>query len=76
MSERIEIDCQGMKCHQPIAEIAKAARTYPPATVLVVKAKDDEFESDVRAWAGTAKATIIRIDKKGLETVIELQLPG
>ena len=59
MSERIELNCMGMKSPKPIMEIAKAARTYPPGTVLVIRADDPEFEENVRAWASTAKATII-----------------
>ena len=77
MSQRIELNCIGMKSPQPIMEIAKAARTQPPGTVLVVRADDSNFEENVRAWAGTAKATIIRFDhKENNGILVELQLPG
>jgi len=58
-------------------EIAKAARTYPPGTLLVIRADDEKFEENVRAWASTAKATIIRFDHQEKDCIlVELQLPG
>lgn len=76
MSERIEIDCRGVRASRPVVEIAKAARTYPPATILSIRSDDLTIEEDVRAWASTAKATIMRIEKKEAEILIDLQLPG
>lgn len=76
MAKRIRIDCYGMKSPEPVIKIAQAARTYPPATVLAIQSDDMKLERDVREWAGTVKATILRIEKGESNLLIELQLPG
>lgn len=76
MPERKEIDCRGMKSPGPVFLIAKAARMYPPATILVIKADDMRVEKDIRGWASTAKATIMRVEKRDAFFIAELKLPG
>lgn len=76
MPAQIEIQCQGMKSPAPVIQIAQAARRYPPRTVLMVKSDDFELEADVRAWVSTAKASILRVERRDKEIWIKLQLPG
>ena len=74
MTQRMEIDCLGMKCPRPIIEIAKAARKVPPGSTLEIRADDLAFESDVKAWAENADAAILALEKNGREVRVELRL--
>jgi cysteine desulfurase len=74
MTQRLEIDCLGMKCPRPIIEIAKAARRVPPGSTLEIRADDLAFESDVKAWAENADAAILGLEKNGKEVWVELRL--
>jgi tRNA 2-thiouridine synthesizing protein A len=74
MTQTLEINCLGMKCPRPIIEIAKAARKLPPGSVLQIRADDLAFESDVKAWAENAEASILRLEKNGQAVLAELQL--
>jgi TusA-related sulfurtransferase len=74
MTETIKLNCRGMKCPRPIIEIAKAARKLPPGSVLKIHADDLAFESDVRAWAENAEATIVSLEKNQDNVSVQLQL--
>jgi TusA-related sulfurtransferase len=74
MTHTTEINCLGMKCPRPIIEIAKAARKLPPGSILQIRADDLAFESDVRAWAENAEASILRLEKDENKVLAELQL--
>jgi TusA-related sulfurtransferase len=74
MTEKMELNCLGMKCPRPIIEIAKAARRSPPGSILHVFADDLAFESDVKAWAEQANATILAFEKEGAGMRVELKL--
>lgn len=74
MMQTMEINCLGMKCPRPIIEIAKAARKLPPGSILQIRADDLAFESDVKAWAENAEASILRFEKDGTTVFAELQL--
>ncbi|MBT4511661.1 MAG: sulfurtransferase TusA family protein [Chloroflexi bacterium] len=73
MSQLIELNCLSMKCPRPIIEIAKASRKSP-GSILHVLADDLAFESDVRAWAESTKATIMNIEKDGETVTAQIQL--
>jgi len=74
MTEKIEINCLGMKCPRPIIEIAKAARKVSPGSTLLVLADDLAFESDVKAWIEQANAQVLKLEKKGSEISVEIKL--
>ena len=74
MNDHVEINCLGMKCPRPIIEIAKAARKSPPGTVLIVKADDLAFESDVQAWVENAHAKLLNMEKEGNKLQVHIQL--
>lgn len=74
MTETLEINCLGMKCPRPIIEIAKAARKLPPGSILQIRADDLAFESDVKAWAENAEASILKLEKNGYTVLVELEL--
>ena len=74
MTQTMELNCVGMKCPRPIIEIAKAARKLPPGSVLNIQADDLAFESDVKAWAENADATIVNLEKEKDKVSVQLQL--
>jgi TusA-related sulfurtransferase len=74
MTEKVELNCLGMKCPRPIIEIAKAARRSPPGSILQVCADDLAFESDVKAWAEQANATVLAFEKEEDGVKVELKL--
>lgn len=74
MTQKMELNCLGMKCPRPIIEIAKAARKSSPGSILQVLADDLAFESDVNAWAEQAGATILAFEKDGDGIRVELKL--
>ena len=71
--EPIELNCVGMKCPRPIIEIAKMARKSP-GSLLLVKADDLAFESDVNAWVDNAGASITNLEKNGEVITVQIQL--
>ena len=75
MSDKIEINCVGMKCPRPIIEIAKAARRSPPNATITIIADDLAFESDLNAWAENTNASILSFVKDGnqITAIIQLQ---
>ncbi len=74
MTQTLELDCKGMRCPRPIIEIAKAARKMPPGSYLTIHADDLAFESDVKAWAENADATIVSLEKNQNKVSVQLQL--
>ncbi len=74
MPERIELNCRGMKCPRPIIEIAKAARRSSSGTELLVASDDLAFESDVKAWCETTKATLVALERDGAAVVATIRL--
>lgn len=71
--EQIELDCRGMRCPRPIIEIAKLARRAP-GSILLVKANDLAFESDVNAWVDNSGASILNMEKEGDVIQVQIQL--
>jgi len=76
MDEAVRLDCRGMKCPRPIIELAKAARRNAPGTVLEVLADDLAFESDVRAWCETTRATLEALTSQNGIWTARVRLPG
>ncbi len=76
MSVPIELCCIGMKCPRPIIEIAKAARRYPPGTILRVTSNDLAFGSDVRAWCETTKGILLELLQEQNFFTATIQLAG
>ncbi len=74
MTQTMELDCQGMKCPRPIIEIAKAARKLAPGSFLKIQADDLAFESDVKAWAENADATVVSLEKNQDKVSVLLKL--
>jgi cysteine desulfurase len=74
MAKEFEINCLGMKCPRPIIEIAKAARTSPPGSILSVNADDLAFESDVNAWVENAGASIVEMQQNGRNISVKIKL--
>ncbi len=74
MSEKIKLNCLGMKCPRPIIEIAKAARKSSPGSVLLIQADDLAFESDVMAWVENADAKVLNFDKQGDKIRVQIEL--
>jgi TusA-related sulfurtransferase len=44
------VDSRGRRCPLPIIDLAAAARTAPPGTVITVLADDPAAATDVPAW--------------------------
>ncbi len=74
MTQTMELDCLGKKCPRPIIDIAKAARRLPPGSILNIHADDLAFESDVKAWAENADATILSLEKNQDKVSVQLRL--
>ena len=69
----VELDCIGLRCPRPIIEIAKIAMKSPPDTVVRILSNDTAFESDIKAWCETTKATLTEISiskRDGVVTAI------
>lgn len=49
-TETILIDARNMKCPGPVVKVADLLREKPTGTKAVVKATEDAFYSDIRAW--------------------------
>lgn len=47
----IELDCRGMRCPQPIIELARRIKTLPLNTQLTLLSDDPATQPDVSAWA-------------------------
>jgi len=74
MSEKIEIDAQGMKCPRPIIELAKARRQTEPGTTIVITADDLAFESDVRAWCETTGNMLDSLTRDGNRVIATIKI--
>lgn len=54
------LDCRGLRCPEPIMQIARKIRKLDDQTLLEVLADDDAFPADVEAWAKNAKKASLR----------------
>jgi len=65
MAEEIEIDAVGLRCPRPIVELAKAFRKSPGDSVIVIRADDPAFNSDVEAWCEATGNALVGLVKNG-----------
>jgi tRNA 2-thiouridine synthesizing protein A len=62
----IPLDTLGLKCPQPILEVAVKARELAPGDVLEVIADCESFPKDVKAWCErTGKTLLFCADEGG-----------
>ena len=66
-----EINCLGLRCPQPIIDIAQAILTTPVGDSLILLADDPATWPDLRAWArmtgnevGQESSTIFRVTRR------------
>lgn len=50
LSETVFVDAQNLKCPGPVVKTADSLRNKPAGTKAIVKATEDAFYSDIRAW--------------------------
>ena len=63
----ITLDTVGLKCPQPILEVAVKARELTPGDVLEVIADCESFPKDVKAWCErTGKTLLFCADEGGI----------
>jgi peroxiredoxin family protein/TusA-related sulfurtransferase len=60
-----ELDCRSQPCPVPVLRLAKAANEVGPGGRLLIRADDPAFPKDLRAWARSARAQIVRFDDRG-----------
>ena len=59
------VDQQGRRCPLPVIELARAARTAPSGSRLVLLATDPATRHDVPAWCRMRGHTLIEITEDG-----------
>lgn len=61
MSEpALTLDCRGMKCPQPIIELARRFGDVEPGQTVELIADDPAAEPDVRAWCRMRGQDLVR----------------
>ena len=58
----LALDCRAQQCPMPVLRLAKAAAELGPGGHLSIRADDPAFPKDLRAWARSAGARILRFD--------------
>lgn len=72
----VDVDACGLACPGPIMALRKAITAAEPGTLLVVKASDPGFASDVKAFARTQNIEVVSVTRdKGVITA-QLAMPG
>lgn len=51
----MNLDCTGQRCPQPVIELARAARTAAPGTVIRITTDDPAAAVDIPAWCRMRK---------------------
>jgi TusA-related sulfurtransferase len=74
--ETQQIDAVGLRCPRPIVELAKASRASGPGALIVIRADDLAFESDVRAWCEATGRTLVEIRREGRVICATVRIPG
>jgi tRNA 2-thiouridine synthesizing protein A len=59
------LDCNGMKCPQPVLKMAAKAPTMKPGDILEVLGDCSSFEADVRQWAQRTGKTVLSVRDEG-----------
>ncbi len=60
-----KIDALGLKCPQPILEVAVKARELKPGDVLEVLSDCHSFPKDVKAWCEKTKRVLLFVNDEG-----------
>lgn len=53
------LDCNGLKCPQPILKVAAKAQSMKPGDVLEITADCSTFAKDVQIWCERSKKTLL-----------------
>ena len=62
--EKLHLDCRGLRCPEPILHIAKAARGLQGRRArITIHADDAVFPMDLKAWARSAKAEVVSVER-------------
>jgi len=61
----IKMDQLGLKCPQPVLNIAAKVPTLQRGDILEILADCPSFEKDVRAWCERMKRTLLSIKDSG-----------
>jgi tRNA 2-thiouridine synthesizing protein A len=70
----VMLDALGLKCPQPLLEIAAKSPDMNPGDILEVVADCPTFEKDVRLWCNKVKKTLLWIkDEKGGKKRCQIQ---
>lgn len=59
-----ELDCRGQQCPAPILAVARRAISLEDGNFLLVHADDPAFPADLRAWADSANAKLVRFRER------------
>ena len=59
------LDCNGMKCPQPVLKVAIQARKIAPGTTLEVLADCSAFPNDIKKWCEKNKKTLLSCSDTG-----------
>lgn len=61
----VTLDCNGLRCPQPILKIAAKSAELKAGDLLEVAADCPTFEKDVRQWCDRTKKTLMWIRDEG-----------
>ncbi len=62
---KVTLNCNGLKCPQPVLKIAIRSRKLRPGTQLEVFADCDEFPEDVKKWCHNNKRQLLHCTDTG-----------
>ena len=68
------LNCNGMKCPQPVLKTAIKANTLPAGTVLEVHADCPTFANDITKWCADTGKVLVSIVDDGAGKVATVQL--
>lgn len=59
----LSIDCRALRCPGPLMEIGRAIRGLAAGDTLRVKANDQAFCEDVRAWCDLSGNELVELNR-------------
>lgn len=63
-SNTIELlDCRGLRCPEPILQLARKVRALDDQAIIEIFADDDAFPLDIKAWSKRAKASLRSLEE-------------
>mgnify|MGYP001619761403 CR=1 FL=1 len=69
-----KIDCNGLKCPQPVLKVAIKARLLPAGTTLEVYADCPSFPNDIKKWCNDMGKVLVSCNQNGAETIATIIL--